>query len=191
MNIKDFYIDLSKIGPDKLEELVLYVIELSDRDNRFASTKLNKLVFRADLEAFCRTGRTISGATYQKEKFGPVPRAMPIILDRLKRENRIDVEEIVINSKPAVRQRAKASPDLSAFSPRDLEIISKVVAENFGKSGTKMSNETHTRLAYSAFKIGETIPFAAWLIRPGTLTQKDIDVAAELEEKATAFHARP
>ncbi len=188
MNIR---LDLSKVRTlDRLEELVLYVINLCEKDSQFAYTKLNKLVFRVDLEAFCRTGRTVSGATYQKEKFGPVPRAMPIILKKLESGRRIAVEDVKINAKPAKRPTAQDEPDLSEFSPRDLEIISKVIAENFNKSGTRMSNETHNRLAYDAFEMGETIPFSAWLVEPGEVTEEDRKIAARLEVKAGARHGR-
>lgn len=175
---------------DRLEELVLHVINISENDSRFGSTKLNKVVFRIDLEVFCRTGRTITGATYQKEKYGPVPRAMPIVLSRLEQDKRIEIVSVPVQSKVSKRPKGKARADLSAFSPRDLEVVAKVVSENFGKTGSKMSDETHMRLAYKAFKMGETIPFAAWLVEGGKVTARDKEMAETLEAKARAFHER-
>jgi hypothetical protein len=106
MNI-NINIDTTKIAPDKLEEIVLYIAEMSENDSKFASTKLNKLVWKADFTAFCETGRTITGASYQKEKFGPVPRAMPIVLGRLVDEKRIEMKSVEMETKVGKRPVAK------------------------------------------------------------------------------------
>lgn len=160
MNINQIF------GPDKLEELVLHISAMSEKDSHFASTKLNKLVWAADFKAFCQTGRTITGAPYQKEKYGPVPRAMPIVLRRLKKEGRLDLKAVKMGDKMGVRPVAKpgARIDSSAFSQQDLRVVDKVIAENFGKTGTAMSIDTHKRLAHKVAENGETIPFAAWLV---------------------------
>jgi len=158
--------NISLCFPDKLEELVLHISAMSEHDGRFGSTKLNKLVWAADFQAFCETGRTITGASYQKGQYGPIPRAMPIVLNRLKEEGRLALKSVKMGTKSGIRPIANPGirPDLTAFSQRDLGTVDKVIAENFGKTGTAMSTDTHKRLAYKVAKNGETIPFAAWLI---------------------------
>ena len=37
--------------------------------------KLNKLLYRADFEAFRLLGHPITGETYEKQEFGPVARS--------------------------------------------------------------------------------------------------------------------
>jgi Protein of unknown function (DUF4065) len=166
-------ISLADIEPDKLEELVLHISAMSEKDSRFASTKLNKLVWASDFKAFCETGRTITGATYQKGEFGPIPRAMPIILERLATEGRLDLKRVKIGTKIGVRPVAKERANLTAFSQRDLGVVDKVIAENFGKTGTAMSTDTHKHLAHKVAEKGETIPFAAWLISARKPTDKE------------------
>lgn len=173
---------------DKLEELVLHIAAMSENDSRFLSTKLNKLVWAADFKAFCETGRTITGAPYQKGPFGPIPRAMPIILERLKEEGRIELEEIKIGSNIGVRPIAKARPDLTAFSQRDLGSVDKVIAENFVKTGTEMSDHTHAYLAYKVAENGETIPFAAWLVRAREPNEKEKQHGLALAAKQAERH---
>ena len=160
---------------DKLEELVLHVAVMSEKDARFGSTKLNKLIWTADFKAFCQTGRTITGATYQKEKYGPVPKAMPIVLERLQTEGRLCVKPTRIGFWTAARPVAipGSKPDLTAFSQQELATVDKVIAESFGKTGTDMSTESHKHLAYKVAKIGDTIPFAAWLVSAREPTEKE------------------
>lgn len=166
---------------DKLEELVLYIITMSERDPRFMSTKLNKLVWAADFACFCETGNTITGASYQRQKFGPVPKAMPIILERLEREGRIELRKVQAGTNIGSRPIAKAAPDLSAFSPRQLMLTGKMITDNFGKTGTELSDESHKKLAWTVLDNGDDIPFAAWFVTSREPTAEETQIGLELE----------
>ena len=59
---------------EKLRELVLYIAEQSECDSAFGMTKLNKLLFFSDFQAYLSTGNAITGEEYQKLPNGPAPR---------------------------------------------------------------------------------------------------------------------
>ena len=168
---------------DKLAELVVHISEMSAKDPLFASTKLNELVWASDFQAFCDTGRTITGASYQREKFGPVPRAMLIVLSALQKEKRLSIQSVTVGSKTANRPVATTSANLTPFSYREISIVGKVVAENFGKTGTKMSQETHERLAWKVLDDGKTIPFYSWLVISRKPNHKEKTRAVQLEKE--------
>jgi hypothetical protein len=163
---------------------------MSERDAQFFSTKLHKLVWAADFASFCETGSTISGARYQREKFGPVPKAMPIILDRLKDEKRIEFRKVTVGTKEGFRPVALDAADLSRFSQRQLMIVDKVIAENFGKTGKQLSDESHDKLAWKVLENGDLIPFAAWFVTSRHPTPSERQVGLELEEVARAYHGQ-
>jgi len=62
---------------------VLYLSQRSADDPGFGMVKLNKLLYRADFEAYRLLGHSITGAVYEKQDFGPVARPLPIALDEL------------------------------------------------------------------------------------------------------------
>jgi len=167
-------------GVDKLEELVLHIALISQNDTNLGMTKLNKLVWASDFEVFCETGRTITGAPYQKGPFGPIPRAMPIILERLQEEGRLEIKRDKINDMEGERPIAKKRPNLSAFSQQTLESVAQVVAENFNKTGTQMSDYTHSYIAYEVAEMKETIPFGAWLINRRSPTENEKERGSQL-----------
>ena len=55
----------------KFKQLILYLAERSGDDPGFAATKLNKLMYFCDFEAYRQLGRSITGARYQKLPWGP------------------------------------------------------------------------------------------------------------------------
>ncbi len=48
----------------KLRELIIHVATLSGMDEPFGATKLNKILFNADFEAYRQWGKSISGQEY-------------------------------------------------------------------------------------------------------------------------------
>ena len=75
-----------KADDAKMKELILYLAAKSEKDPRFSSTKLNKLLFYCDFAAFRQLGKPITGHSYQKLQFGPAPKAMLPVLDKMKDE---------------------------------------------------------------------------------------------------------
>ena len=58
---------------EKFGNLILYVAERSEHDDRFGAVKLNKIMYYADFTAYWKLGRPITGATYQRLDEGPLP----------------------------------------------------------------------------------------------------------------------
>ena len=57
----------------KLGEMIILIAEKSASDAFFGATKLNKILFLIDFNAFALWGRSSSGTIYQHLQFGPVP----------------------------------------------------------------------------------------------------------------------
>jgi hypothetical protein len=78
---------------DKLAELVLYIAKQTRGDQAAGATKLNKYLYFADFSAVRRLGRPITGADYQKLRFGPAPRRLTPVRERLLRTGDARLEE--------------------------------------------------------------------------------------------------
>jgi hypothetical protein len=64
---------LPRFSTKRFDELVLYIAERTQDDKNFGSTKLAKVLFFSDFEAFRDLGAPITGAEYQKWAYGPYP----------------------------------------------------------------------------------------------------------------------
>ena len=68
----------------KLQELILYIARRSEDDRHFGANKLNKLLFYSDFLAYAKTGRSFTGAPYERLEHGPAPRGLAAALEELK-----------------------------------------------------------------------------------------------------------
>lgn len=169
----------------KFKDLLLYAAEELGDDPTFGETKLNKVLFFADFEAYKMLGKPITGAEYQKNKFGPTARLYTVLRDDLIRMNQLRVERrTVVDHVQDVVQPHDIKPNLSQFTKAELEIVRAVIEEMRGYTNTEASDKSHERSAgWLARDLGETIPYSSALINPEPL---DDALVAGLKTKVPA-----
>lgn len=173
-----------KLDRKKFTELLLYVARKSQKDPTFGATKLNKLLFFCDFQAYLQLGKPITGAGYQKLDHGPVPRPLPKIREEL--ENKQDV--IVVQEKyfnhPQKRLFALRDPDLSEFSGAEIAIVDEMIDLFRELEGTGIGDFSYFSIGYQMVGYGETIPYeAAFISPPFPLDEGEIRRAHELAKK--------
>jgi len=122
-------------------------------------TKLNKLLFYADLTGFYLTGRGLSGAQYVNLPYGPVPDRFEDMIDHAVSLGAI--ESVGSAEKdPSVRLIRKGSETLDVLDETDRRILDWV-AETYGKLSTsQITDLSHEERAYSNTRPGERIAYA-------------------------------
>ena len=176
----------TEFNSGKLKELVLYLSQASAEDDGFGMVKLNKLLFRADTEAFRLLGASITGETYIKQEFGPVAADLPIALDELAARGYITWQHPDrgggrISDVPA----AAEPPDLSAFSEAERAIIDRALSELHQHGGKSVSEWSHaTSIGWQVMDLSEPIPYEMALLSAEPLdeemlaTLRSVDTAA-------------
>lgn len=175
---------MSLAQQDRTEAVAHYVIARSD-ENKLGAVKLNKIMWYADLEAYRRCGRTITGQTsYEKQKLGPVPNNIVRAIRHLEQTDVIKTRMVPTFGDRDRRQYVwLESPDLSVFTPDEVDILNEAinwVCDNH--TAASISELTHDTLWEQA-ELGEQIPVGAATIVPDELDGDDI--AWALRELAT------
>ncbi len=164
----------------KFKELVLVLSQASAEDEGFGMVKLNKLLYRADFEAFRRTGRPLTGATYEKQDYGPVARPLPIVLDELASHGYIIWQRIAAGPYTRKVPSAAEAPDLSQFSETELKLINDVISELAKYGGKGASEWSHEESAgWNAASIGQEIPYGTAFISTEKLSDAQMKRAIE------------
>jgi hypothetical protein len=144
---------------NKFKALVQYIAWKAGKRDWFGATKLNKVLWFADARLFVLRGTPITGATYIREKFGPVPKQIMPIRDELEREGRVKV----LKEGSLIRVVSSEKPDLSAFSADELKAVDYWI-DHIDRDHTadSISAESHN-YAWDIAKMGEELPLYAIL----------------------------
>ena len=151
----------------KTAELILLITKHTEEDPTSGSTKLNKILYFAEISHLRRTGKPITGSDYQKQPHGPTLRRMPPIIRELESQGAAkEIEEDYFGY--AQRKLvALREPDLSEFSAEEIESALDMVRQFWGKSAKEASDISHEDPGWRAVDIGETIPLElAFVARP-------------------------
>lgn len=162
-------------GPseDKFRELVLFIAQKSEGDVQFGATKLNKLLFYADFLAYQAFGRAITSHRYQRLDKGPAPRALVPILARMESDGEIARVERQHYGKTQKRVIALREANLDLLSSKEVDLVSQLIREFWGKSAKAMSDLSHRFRGWKLAKDGEDIPYEVALVQFKKPTKAD------------------
>jgi hypothetical protein len=147
---------------EKFKRLVHYVIWRAGGRDGFGAVKLNKVLWFSDARAFMLRGKPITGASYIREKWGPVPRPMLPIRQELEREGAIRVWSDRHFDFPSTRLQALSAPaDLGVFDTDELQTVDWWI-EHIDKEHTAASaSEASHDYAWEIAEMGEELPYHA------------------------------
>ncbi len=152
---------------------------------KLGAVRLRDLLYFADMKHYAKTGHPMTGATYIKREFGPVPRELEESLHRLGHAKKLLVK---LGGNPldqmSMRYHALAEPDVAHFSAEEISLVEgllqSVCREPISNSISKASRHEALRLA----EIGEELPYEAFLINQFAEINEDDIAWAEKVSKS-------
>jgi hypothetical protein len=157
----------------KLEELILFVAQATEKDERCCAAKLDKILFYADFRAYDHLGRSITGRRYLKREGGPVPEGVSSVVETMGNRGWCAWREQGLT---ALRE-----PDLGIFAPEELEITRAVVRDLMPLSAAEVSERSHRFPGWQAAELGEEIPYdTVFVDEPRPLTPEEVAWAEEV-----------
>ncbi len=175
------------LNPDRLKTLVLYICYLAKDPSVLGATKLNKILWYSDVLSYRDRGKSLTGETYIKHLYGPVPIHIDSAVQRLQDEEKLAVREVDAWGYPKKEFFALSKPELSEFDPEEISIVNEVANYIFDRhTASSISNLSHDEVWQSA-ELGEEIPVYAFLASElGEITLEDISWAKQkLSESAS------
>ncbi len=156
MNIRSF-----EPQYDKITEAVLTLIQDPHSDMNLGETKLVKLLYYADCEAYRQLGEPITGMTYLHYPYGPYPDNWQGIRSDLERDGAIAVE-YQQSGMPHTRRRwvNLRNAKVGVLTPQETAILQKQVRRFERFNGNDIVKYSHQELGWSLTKEHEPIPYA-------------------------------
>lgn len=114
----------SEMNPDKLQCMVQLIV--SKEKKGVPKTKLNKEMYYADFYSYKKYGRSISGLAYRAIQYGPVPEHYETVYDHVQGLTKKNI--IAAGADFDYDLLFCDSPDTSALSKEDIDIINHVMS---------------------------------------------------------------
>lgn len=162
----------------KLEALTHYIIWKCEDPTKLGATKLNKNLWYSDAYHYVLTGKPITEAVYRKLQFGPVPRDILAIKNKLVSDGKIVISDGIHFTKPQERLVALTRPDLSIFGAEQISVVDEIIEKICdGNTATSISEQTHKAFWWDKLPLGAEIPLYAAFAEPGDITLEQMQWA--------------
>ena len=146
--------------PEKLAEAVVYLCKRSSEDPNFGETKLVKLLFFADCDAFEHSGTPITGSTYLHLQHGPFPENWTAIKNSMESEGDITVKtESIPGGYERKRTVANRPFRPSVFSAEEIAALDRQLDRFATFNASEIVGYSHRGLGWRATQRLEPIPY--------------------------------
>ncbi len=148
-----------QFNADKFKRAIHYIVWKAGNRKGFGATKLNKVLWFADARVYVLHRRHMTGATYIREKYGPVPKQMMPARSALEKARIIEIWK----DDKQTKFRTKTKPDMSIFDSDELKALDFWIDEiDKEHTATSISDKTHD-YGWDIAVMGEEIPLYAIL----------------------------
>jgi hypothetical protein len=180
-----------KYDEEKFTELVLYVAQQMRDVPTYGATMLNKVLFFSDFFHYEVHGTAISGADYYRLDYGPAPRRLVPVREKLVASGRAVLCERQIGPQRRTQLRLEAvdEPDLKKFSPSEIGMVLEVIELLKGRTATDVSGASHRMLGWQVARDRETIPYETVFLISTPITANDRETARRLNRDLVASAA--
>ena len=148
---------------DKYKSLVHYICHRADEE-KLGSTKLNKILWFSEATNYLSTGKSITGETFKKDQFGPVPFHILPVINELENSGSITYKDTDYYGYQKKTYHCMAEPELISLSEDEKNIvdnITDVICEEH--TATSISELSHNSI-WEIAEQGEEIPLYATLV---------------------------
>lgn len=166
----------------KFIELYLYIAKKSAGDERFGATKLDKIFYFCDFEAYRELGKPITGADYKHQQMGALPNQYLPIRDEIVGQD-IEIVEVNYHGKKQQRTVAKREPDLTKFTEDERSIVNRVIDRLWLYNATSVGKLSQEEIGYRLTEKDEIIPYTCAYFLATPLTQEQIELGTQVAKR--------
>lgn len=153
--------DLSPTAnPEKLREVLLYVLGKVGAKPNVGETVLYKLLYFIDFDYYEKTGKSITGLSYIRNHFGPTPAIdFKQVVEGMEASEDLEIVETKYFNNTQRKYLPNKTSDLHELSAGEIKHIDETLARLSDKSATELSELSHYDTPWVVAKQGEKIQY--------------------------------
>lgn len=150
---------------EKYKDMILGYLRLNltpKNDGKVTKTKLAKLLYLADFAWYYEQLRSMSGMSYRRIEYGPVPDAFFRAITELEESGKIIIEKKDDDGKVMFlisESESNKNQKIDFLSKEEKDLLKKIALKWQAKKTTDIVNFTHNQLPYSLCRDNELIPY--------------------------------
>ncbi|MFN8396945.1 MAG: DUF4065 domain-containing protein [Bacteroidia bacterium] len=152
-------ISVPKLQLEKFVQVLLYILERCAGKPNVGETVLNKLLYFSDFNYYEIYEEQMTGATYRKLPFGPVPQQIDSILQHMVDGGQVQRIKTEYHGFPQTRYIPLQKPNLQLFKASEKEVIDHVIDQMGDWSAAAISDWSHKDMPWRASQEGEDISY--------------------------------
>jgi transcriptional regulator with XRE-family HTH domain len=152
-------ISVPRLQVDKFKNVLLYILERCAGKPNVGETVIYKLLYFSDFNYYELYEEQLTGASYRKLPFGPIPQKIDAILQQMIENSQLQRVKTEYFGLQQTRYLPLAKADLTQLKASEKEILDRVIGQMSDWSASAISDYSHKDLPWQATKDGEEIDY--------------------------------
>ncbi len=144
---------------NKFKNVILYILEHCAGKPNIGETVLYKLLYFADFNYYELYEEHLTGATYRKLPYGPVPQKFDLVISQMIDQRQLQRVKTEYHGFPQTRYLPLEKADLTELKASEKEVIDRVIEQMSDWSAAAITAYAHKDLPWLASKEGEEINY--------------------------------
>jgi transcriptional regulator with XRE-family HTH domain len=164
---------------EKFMQVLLYILERCAGKPNVGETVLNKLLYFSDFNYYELYEEQMTGASYRKLPFGPVPQRMDVVLQHMVEHQILQRVKTEYHGYIQSRYLPLQKADLRLLKGSETEVIDRVIEQMGNWSASAISDWSHKDMPWLATMEGEEIDYELAFYREVPFSVRNYDEAEE------------
>lgn len=166
-----------KTNPEKLREVLLYILDKIGAKPNVGETVLYKLLYFIDFDYYEKYGQSITGLAYVRNHFGPTPRAQAFsgVVEAMKKAGQLEVVETKYFNHLQKKYLPTIKPELRHLTAQELRHIDNELARLGDKSATELSDLSHQDTPWIVTKENQPIDYQFAMYRSALTSVREFE----------------
>lgn len=147
------------LNVNKFKNVLLYILERCAGKPNVGETVLYKLLYFSDFNYYELYEEHLTGASYRKLPFGPVPQKLDTIINQMIDEGKLKRVKTEFHGYPQIRYLPLEKADLTEMKASEKDVIDRVIEQMSDWSAAAISNYAHKDLPWEVTDEGQYINY--------------------------------
>jgi transcriptional regulator with XRE-family HTH domain len=170
---EDIRISVPQQKVEKFKQVLLYLLERCAGKPNLGETVLYKLLYFADFNFYEMYEEQLTGATYRKLQYGPVPLEFSAIVDEMQADGQLNIVWDEYYGYQQKRYLPLVKTDLNELRASEKEILDQVIAQLSDRNATWLSEYSHDDVPWKATADKEDIDYELVFYRKPPYSVRD------------------